>query len=148
MGSSFLPAREKTAVALCCHESVGWGMAEKTRRNGRRMKKTEENEAGVVGERRGKGSKGGWRTRRGSRKRLGRGDASLCFHVPLFQSLLHILGMLWRGAVTDSACAGLLQPRDGCAWDYSKRRAGSTWGNVGKWRQGSTEKGKAGICAP
>lgn len=79
------PQLGKRLLLFHAHESVDWGTAEKTRRNGRRMKKRAENKAGVVGERRGKGSKGGWRTRRGRRKVLGMGDAFPCFHVPLLQ---------------------------------------------------------------
>lgn len=94
-------------------------MAEKTRRNGRRMEKKQENKAGVIGERRGEGRK---------EDEGGGQEAGKCWgwgmHLPAFMSHLskrtvppEHLGMLWRGAVTDPACAGLLQPSDNCAWD-------------------------------
>lgn len=42
MGSRLPLAGKKTAVVSCCHESVDWGIAVKTRRNGRKMKKQGE----------------------------------------------------------------------------------------------------------
>lgn len=129
------PQLGKRLLLLC---AVSVDRAEGPRRNGRRMRKPELNKAGVVGERRDRGSKGEWRRRRGSRKMLGWGMHSLlsCPTSPRGQSLLCILGMLWRGAVAEPAWAGSLQCS---AWDCSKRRGGSTRGEMETGKHGKRQ---------
>lgn len=110
-GLLLAPSWEKDAAVSCCHESVDWGMAAKTRRNGRRKKKwrrtkLEEKEREKGKEMKEEGGGGGEEAAKGM---LGTGVASPGFHVPpLWEDCpsCALLGMLQKAAVTD-------QPRTG-----------------------------------
>lgn len=71
MGSRSPLAGKKTTVVSCCHENVDWGIAVKTRRNGRRMKKRRRTK--LEGEERG-GGKEAKKTQEKERRQRRAGD--------------------------------------------------------------------------
>lgn len=111
--NGLLLAGKMTAVVSCCHENMGWGIAGKTIRNGRRKNKAGRSPPLYKGI--------SWR-RRGESKGLGLGDVSPCFHVPPFPKhclSCAVFGMLQSGA------EGLIHSVLACsrhASDFSKRR--------------------------
>lgn len=142
-GLSLAPSWEKDCCCFVLSQERGLRDGSENKKKWQENEKTEENKAGEVGERRGEGSEGRRRRRRGGSKGLGTGDASPCFHVSPLQEdcpSCAFLGMLWRGAATDPPCTGLLQPEWWLCLGWLQKKEKEA--RVGKGRQGSEEKGK------
>lgn len=141
MGSRLPLAGKKTAVVSCCHKCMDWGMAVKTRRNGRRMRKQRTE---LEGEDRGGGMKG----REGRGRRRG-----MC--LPVFMSppsertvpAEHFWGCFREELWLIHAARGCSSRSDGRAWDFSKIRGGSTRGEEGESKVGKEARIYV-ICAP
>lgn len=132
-GLSLAPSWEKD----CC-SVLQW---EHRRRHGSENKekwqeneKPEENTAGGVGERKGEGTEGRCRRRRGS-KGLGMSDAFPCFHVPPLQEDCPSQGHSGEKLWLIHPVLGCSSPNVGRAWDYTRKKKE-------KSRAGDREAGK------